>query len=297
MEHPLMDAHNKLVAIVGPTASGKTALSLNLAKQFDGEIICADSRTIYRDMNIGTAKPTKAEQSLVPHHLLDLILPDMSFSAQEFQQAAKIEISAMYGRHRVPFLVGGSGLYAYSVVYDYSFPAGAQSPLRAYLESLPLAQLVAKLTAEDLDKASEIDLHNPRRVIRALETAGQPRPHKSQLPSSVLLLGLKTNNEQLNQKIAQRTRSMIQIGLVAEVEKLVNLYGTSCDALRSPGYSEIIDYLSGKFTLDEAEKLINLHTLQLVKKQHTWYRRNKDIRWLERPEDASGIVSTFLGSR
>lgn len=292
----MLDPQTKLIAIVGPTASGKTALANRLGARFNGEIVCADSRTIYRGMDIGTAKPTVAEQAAVPHHLLDVIEPDQALSAAEFKYLAEAAITDIASRGRVPFLVGGSGLYAYGVIYDYRFPAGLANVLREELNAASLPDLVARLEREDPEIAEQIDLKNRRRVVRALETVGQPRVKTAELPPNILLLGLHPSEMTLNTQIIQRTKTMIQIGLVDEVRGLAAKYSTDIEALKSPGYAEILSYLAGDISLEQTEELINLHTRQLVKRQLTWYRRNPEIRWIDDPTQAESAVAEFLAS-
>ena len=290
----MIDPAIRLIAICGPTASGKSELALNLAEQFNGEIVCADSRTIYRGMDIGTAKPTFADQQRVPHHLLDIIDPNKTLSAGEFKRLAEEAISSIAARGKVPFLVGGSGLYLYGVVYDYQFPAGPDNELRRELETKSLAELVAQLEEEDPELANQIDLRNRRRVVRALETMGQPRLKQPHLPVNILLLGLRHEEASLNKNITQRTKHMFQIGLVKEVEELAAKYGQNRPALASPGYAETLSYSVGDIDLVDTEQLINVHTRQLVKRQLTWYRRNPEIRWLEDGSAAHALVADFL---
>jgi tRNA dimethylallyltransferase len=213
-----------LLAIVGPTASGKTALAIELAQRHGGEIICADSRTIYRGLNIGTAKPTLAEQAAVPHHLLDILEPNQPYSAALFKQAAESAIAEIRARHHLPILVGGTGLYVDAVLYDYQFPAGASSSLRHELEQLPQTELVERLQRLDPEIAATIDLRNPRRVIRALELVGQPRIAPRALPPTTYIIGLDPGMEELERRIATRTRQMLAAGLVDEVRGLTARY-------------------------------------------------------------------------
>jgi len=290
----MIDPSTKLIAICGPTASGKSELAIQLAEEFNGEIVCADSRTIYRGMDIGTAKPTVEDQRRVPHHLLDIINPDVQLSAGEFKRQAEAAIADIVARGKVPFLVGGSGLYLYGVVYDYQFPAGPANDLRAELEVKSLEELVERLQQGDPELAAAIDLKNRRRVVRALETMGQPRVKQPHLPDSILLLGLRPKEAILNTNITQRTERMFQIGLVDEARNLAEKYGPNCPALASPGYAEILPYLGGEIDHGQMRELINLHTRQLVKRQLTWYRRNGEIKWLEDPAEAGKLVSSFL---
>jgi tRNA dimethylallyltransferase len=293
---------NTFVALVGPTASGKTDLAIELAEQFGGEIVCADSRTFYRGMDIGTAKPTLAQQARVPHHLLDVANPDDPISAAVFKALACAEIKQISARGQLPFLVGGSGLYAYGVIYDYMFPAGPRSQQRVELERLLLPELVARLEREDPERAAEIDVKNARRVVRALETIGQPRQMALKLSPNVLLLGVRQNSEILDARIEQRTDGMIEMGLLAEVTALVKRYGSDLEVFKSPGYGEIVEYLHGAITFDEARSLICLHTRQLVKRQLTWLKRNHEIQWLPDAEEvrlreACNLVQGFIRTR
>jgi len=283
-----------LIAIVGPTASGKSSLAMAVARKHGGEIIAADSRTIYRGMDIGTAKPTAADQAEIPHHLLDLVDPDQSYSAAEFKSDAEAEVEAIQSRGRLPVVVGGTGLYIYGLIYDYQFPAGAANDLRDELQKLPLGGLVERLQREDPEAAATIDLQNPRRVIRAIETVGHPRQKAMQLNPKTLLVGLRPLEDQLNKQIVQRTYTMQQMGLASEVIKLIEKYGPETPAFHSPGYAEIIDFLAKRTTLEEAEELINLHTRQLVSRQLTWFKRNPEIQWFATQAEAEAAIDRFV---
>lgn len=293
----MIHTKNPIIAIVGPTASGKTALAIELAKRHNGEIICADSRTIYREMDIGTAKPTVAEREGVAHHFLDIIEPDQSYSAQQFKLAAEKVIEEIVARGKFPIVVGGTGLYVYALLYDYSFPAGGRTDERASMEVRELADLVAELEQKDLALASEIDLANKRRVIRAIETAGQPRLKAVQLNSNILLMGLRPDATVLDTNITQRTQRMIQIGLVEEVRNIIKKYGSEIEVLRSPGYAEIVDFIANLISLDQATHLISLHTRQLVKRQLTWFKRNSEICWVETREEGLDLADKWLKKR
>ncbi|HUC87213.1 MAG TPA: tRNA (adenosine(37)-N6)-dimethylallyltransferase MiaA [Candidatus Saccharimonadales bacterium] len=283
-----------LLAIVGPTASGKTALALQLAKEHGGEIICADSRTIYRGMDIGTAKPTVAERAEVPHHLLDIIEPTQSYSAAEFQQAAIAVIEDTHRRQKLPILVGGTGLYLWAVLYAYRFPAGPSTSLRTELQQLPLAELVRRLQQVDPERAAVIDLRNSRRVIRALETAGQPQIAPKALSESSYILGLNPGLAELERHIARRTHQMLTAGLVDEVQGLLARYNPVIPPLNTVGYRETIDFLGDSLGRSQLEPLINLHTRQLAKRQLTWFKRNPDIHWAATTSQAKLLAETFL---
>ena len=283
-----------LIAIVGPTASGKSSLAMAVARKYRGEIIAADSRTIYRGMDVGTAKPTAADQAEIPHYLVDVVEPGQSYSAAEFKRDAEAQVEAIQARGHLPLVVGGTGLYVYGLIYDYQFPAGADNELRQELQQLPLEELVERLKAEDPEAAASIDLQNPRRVIRALETVGQPRHKTMRLNPKLMLVGLRPSEDQLNKQIVQRTYAFQQIGLVQEVADLVEKYGSDNEAFRSPGYAEIIDFLADRTTLDEAIELINLHTRQLVRRQLTWFKRNPEIQWFETQAEAEAAIDRFV---
>src|SRR3989344_1703128 len=265
-----------IIIILGPTASGKTGLSLKIAKKLGNiEIICADSRTIYRGMDIGTAKPSAQEQAVAPHHLIDILNPDQRYSAAEFQRQAKLLINDIKKRNNIPVIVGGTGLYVFSIIYDYSFPAGPASASRSELESKDIEELKSMLQYLDAEAFSMIDTSNPRRVIRAIETAGMDKPDNSQLIDNVCVLGIQIPLPQLEQRISARTKQMIDTGLVEEVKSLVDQYGQDIEPLQTVGYKEMVDYIMGKQSLNETIELINLHTRQLSKRQMTWFKRSK----------------------
>lgn len=282
------------VVILGPTASGKTGLSLRVAKELGNtEIICADSRTIYRGMDIGTAKPTPEEQKIAPHHFLDILEPDMRYSAAEFQKSTQKLIREIKKRGNIPMLVGGSGLYIFSIIYDYSFPAGPTNSRRKELEEKDADELRSILQYLDADTYSKIDTNNPRRLIRAIETAGLNKVANSQLIDNVCVLGLKPELQVLEDRIRLRTSLMIRDGLVDEVRALIGQYGSDVEPLQTVGYREIVDFLNKKTSLEEAEELINVHSRQLARRQITWFKRSKDIKWIKNYPDALKEIKKF----
>lgn len=283
-----------LIAIVGPTASGKSSLGIDIASKYRGEIICADSRTIYKGMNIGTAKPSMTEQKGIPHHCLDILLPDQAYSAAQFKNDAEQLIQDINKRNRLPIIVGGTGLYVYSVMYGYQFPAGADNKLRKQLEAYETENLAKMLKKLDEPAYQQIDIKNPRRLIRAIETVGKPKIKSHQLGGGSMIIGLAPKTDILEKRIAARTKDMIDQGLVAEVQNLKDVYGVETEALQAIGYKEIVDYVAGEISLDKAIELINLHSRQLAKRQMTWFQRNKDIRWVEVEQQAERLVDTFL---
>jgi tRNA dimethylallyltransferase len=284
----------KLLAIVGPTASGKTDLAIQIARQHGGEVICADSRTVYRSMDVGTAKPTAAERAGVPHHLLDVVAPNQPFSAAEFQRLATRAIASVQHRGKLPILVGGTGLYVNAILYDYQFPAGANAERRAELEKLPTVELLRRLEQADPERAAAIDRRNPRRVVRALETAGLPRIAPKALPASTLVVGLNPGLPELERRIAARTEQQLAGGLIAETQRLLRRYEALIEPLNTVPYRETIQFLRGEIDRHQLAELISLHNRQLAKRQLTWFKRNPDIHWEPDAAGARAIIAAWL---
>lgn len=283
----------KLLVIVGETASGKTALAIDLAERFNGEIIAADSRTVYKDMDIGTAKPTAEEQKRVRHHLIDVVTPDQTFTAGEFQRRAKAAIEDITARSKLPIMVGGTGLYIDSVLYDFTFRPVADPKVRRGLEAMDVTHLQQLLEERGIDPPT--DPQNKRHVIRTLETEGQPS-QRQPLRSDTLIIGLKLDREMLKQRITQRVEDMVAAGLVNELKSLAEQYGWDTPALQTPGYKAFRQYLDGKLTLEEAKALFVRSDLQLAKRQRTWFKRNDSIQWLDDPRKAVDLATTFLNN-
>ncbi len=286
-----------LIVIVGETASGKSALAIQLAKQFNGEIICADSWTVRRGVNIGTAKPSQEEQATVPHHLLDVVGPAEDFTAAVFKKLAEQAIDDVANRGKLPIMVGGTGLYIDGVIYDFSFlPAGGQK-LRRELNSLTIPQLLKRIEDNGLD-VGEVDIRNKRRLIRLIENNGR-LPTKHPLRENTLLIGLRTNLEVLKNRIEQRVNEMINDGLETEARELVERYGWDCEALKGIGYSQWRGYFEGRQGRAETHQKIIKATLNLAKRQRTWFKRNKSIHWISSPvnwQQVVDLVTTFLES-
>jgi tRNA dimethylallyltransferase len=284
----------KLLVILGPTAVGKTALSLQIAKQFNGEIISADSRLFYQGMDIGTAKPSADEQAQVTHHLIDICDPDETLTLGEYQRLAYQTIDAVLGNGRLPILVGGTGQYVKAVVEGWGIPEVPPQPaLRQALAALGEAELARWLRQLDPDAANKIDSRNVRRVIRALEVtlaSGQPiseLQRKTPPPYDIYMLGLIRDRETLYQRIDQRIDQMMAAGLLAELEALREAgYGRSLPAMSGLGYQQLWAYLDGEMTLEEAVERIKFETHRFARQQNNWFRQ-KDPRivWFELGED------------
>ncbi|PIE79885.1 MAG: tRNA (adenosine(37)-N6)-dimethylallyltransferase MiaA [Chloroflexi bacterium] len=283
-------AADKLLVILGPTAVGKTALSLQIADQFHGEIISADSRLFYRGMDIGTAKPSLAEQSLVPHHLIDICDPDETLTLGAYQRLAYQTIATVVQNGRLPILVGGTGQYVKAVVEGWGIPeVPPHHDLRHILATLDGSELARWLQHLDPDAAARIDPRNVRRVIRALEVtlvSGHPISHlqrKTPPPYDIFMLGLIREREVLYQRIDQRVDQMMADGLLAELESLRQAgCRRSWPAMSGLGYQQLWAYLEGEMTLAEAVERIKFETHRFARQQNTWFRQDDPrITWFD----------------
>jgi tRNA dimethylallyltransferase len=290
-----MQSNDQLVAIVGETASGKSALAMRLAKHFNAEIICADSMTLYRGFNIGVAKPTESDRRKIPHHLLDIADPGSDFNVHDFQKLANDAIDDINNRHKVPIIVGGSGLYINSVLYNYKFLPPSSIDLRNQLNQMSLSELLQKANQMNLN-TEDVDKHNKRRVIRLIETKGL-RSVKSSIRAHTLVIGLQLPKEILKQNIEKRIEKMLETGLESEVRHLAGLYGWDIEPMKSVGYREWQSYIEGTITYSELKNMIVRDTLNLAKKQQVWFKRNKSIQWFStgyKFEDIVELVTTVL---
>jgi tRNA dimethylallyltransferase len=279
-----------MVVVVGETGSGKSALGMELARRFDGEIICADSRTIYRGMDIGTAKPSRADQQLVRHHLLDLVEPGDRFTVAEFKRLCERAISDVQSRGKLPIMVGGSGLYVDSILYDYQFVSPVDVTEREALNSLSTENLQQLILERGLMMPE--NSANKRYLVRTLEI-GQNRPSKSPQKGNTLVLGLAIDRQELSRRIKERTKMMFEAGLEAEVAVLARRFGWDNEAMKSVGYREFNPSLQDQ----DVQTSITTNTLKLAKKQRTWFKRNTSVQWLTDPIQAVDLVTTFLNKK
>lgn len=285
--------YNKLIVILGPTASGKSSLAVKLARRFRGEIVSADSRQIYKEMDIGTAKITKEEMQNIPHYLINIIKPNQEFSLAQFKKKATQIIKDIQKRDKLPFLVGGTGLYLQSIVDNLQIPAiKPDKRLRKKLENKTNQELYNQLKNLDPTALKIIDFNNKRRLIRALEVCLKTKKTfssqklKKQPLFDILQIGLKPAQEILDKKISQRAKQMLKAGLLQEVEKLIKKYGTKLRSMSGIGYQEALS--------DNAEELIKIHTRQYARRQMSWFRRDRRIKWIKTYQEAEKLIRDFL---
>ncbi len=281
-----------LVVVVGETASGKTKLAIELAKEFGGEIIAADSWTVRKEVNIGTAKPTTEEQARVRHHLIDVAEPCEDFTAAVFKNLANQAVEEIASRGKLPIMVGGTGLYIDGVIFDFSFLPAADSRLRAGLIGKSIQQLLLLIHQRGYSLEG-IDIRNKRRLIRLLETGGA-RPQRQALRPNTLVLGMSVEREILKERVASRVDSMIAQGLQDEVKTLADKYGWGCEALKGIGYQEWKAYFEGTQDFEQTRNRIIKDTLDLAKRQRTWFKRNENIHWICKKDEAVDLITTFL---
>lgn len=291
----------KLLVIVGPTAVGKTALSIELAKKLDGEVISGDSMQVYKGMDIGTAKITPKEMDGIPHYLIDTHDPDELFSAAEFQQRATQHITDVNSRDKLPMIVGGTGLYIQSVIYQYEFSEAKQDEaLRRNLEELAQNQgnevLHLRLQAIDPITADRLHPNDVKRVIRALEiyqltgtTMAEYQKRAKRSPYQLCLLGLTMERDRLYERINQRVDIMMEKGLEREVRSLLDQgYSKDLVSMQAIGYKEMVEYIEGRLTISDTTELIKKNSRNFAKRQLTWFRSMKEIHWVDAEEQKNG---------
>lgn len=298
-----MTATPPLLALVGPTASGKTETGIELARARSAEICSVDSMLVYRGMDVGTAKPSDEQRSAVPHHLLDLADPSERFTVARFQEAAREAVDDVRSRDRVPLLVGGSGLYFRAVVDELSFPgedAAVRGELEAEADDAGLEALYRRLRAVDPLGASRIDPANRRRIVRALEVeaiTGRPFSDFSAAwrrfdPERVRVAGIRMRTDVLGGRIAARTSAMFAAGFLDEVRDLVDRgFGGWLTSTQAIGYAELARHLAGRLSLEEAWGLTVRRTKNLARRQAAWFRRDPRVRWFDAGADgAIGVL-------
>jgi len=291
----------KLVVILGPTASGKSAMAVNLAQKFNGEIVSADSRQVYRGMDLGSGKISQKERKGVVHHLLDVVSPQKRFDVVRYRKLAQKAIAQIMKKGKTPILCGGTGFYIQAVVDGIVIPSVKPDwRLRLSLDQLTTEKLFEKLRKLDPNRAKTIDKNNRRRLIRSLEIvmkSGKPMPvlKKESLPYPVLMIGIKKTPDELKNLIAGRLQKRLKMGMVAEVKRL-HRSGLSWKRLEEFGleYRFIAQYLQKKLSYDEMLKLIQKESEHFAKRQITWFKRDKRIYWIKTQKEAEKLVKKFL---
>jgi len=283
-----------LVAIVGPTASGKSELAMRLAKQFDGEIIAADSRTIYKGMDIGTAKPTNYDQRQIKHWGLDLVEPGQTFSAAKYKQFAQAKILDITARGKLPILVGGTGLYVDAVLLDFSFVKTSTSE-RKKADQLNVDELQEIIKNQGYSMPE--NLKNKRHLIRAIERQGRSGKKRPKPPANYLVIGLWPDDEMLKKSIDQRANRIFKSGVEKETRALIKKYGETA-LLSSSGivYRICLKLIKGDIDDTEATELFKIADWQYARRQRTWFKRNKFIQWFADIDTALASVAESLNN-
>ena len=278
-----------LIVIVGPTASGKTSLAINLAEIYGGEIICADSRTVYKDMDIGTAKPSYEDCQRVPHWGIDLVYPYEYFSAAEFKQYSLKKIEDIRSRNKIPFLVGGTGLYIDAIVFDYKFGNKSDVKKRTLLEKLTIEELWEYCSKNNIELPD--NYNNKRYVIRCIEQGGINNNRKVEINNNTIVVGISTDRDNLRKRIKDRIEQFFDNNVVEEARILGKIYGWDNRAMSGNIYPILHKYIDNKINIEEAKAEIFYRDWHLAKRQMTWFRRNKNIEWLELNQVPSYIYS------
>ena len=292
---------NRLLAVVGPTGVGKSAFALRASKELGGEIVNADSRQVYRRLDVGTAKPTLAERISVPHHLFDVVDPHETYSLAQFLTQATAAIADIHSRSKLPVLAGGTGQYVRALLEGWKAPAVEPDPetrrtLEERARTFGVASLIEELSEIDPEAAERVDARNARRVVRALEVAysGKSGPiRKEPPPYGVLLIGLTLDRRTLYERVDDRVDAMIAAGWLSEVEGLLDDgYGPDLPSMSSVGYSELADVLAGVLSMDEAVQRIKYRTHRLARAQYAWFRPTDDrIRWFDAASETPQALS------
>ena len=283
-----------LIVITGPTASGKSGLALELAHEYGGEIICADSRTVYKGMDIGTAKPTQKERLYVKHHLLDVIQPNERFTAADFQRLARDAIADIRSRNKIPFLVGGTGLYIDSIVLGFEFGDDADPQKRKLLEEKTVEELVTLIKDQHLDMPT--NSLNKRHLLRVLEQRGVNKVRRNGPIENSYVVSISTDKNVLEQRIRERTEQIFASGVLDEARELGEQYGWQSEAMTGNIYPILREVLDGHLTIDEAKERFIIRDRQLAKRQITWIKRHDFVHWYsldEARKEISLILDRF----
>ena len=298
----------KVIVICGPTASGKTALSIELAKKINGEIISADSMQIYKDMNIATAKPTYEEMQGIKHYLFDYVSPEERYSVAQYKKDAKIAIKDIISKGKTPIIVGGTGLYIDSLIYeieynDINIDENYRKELEDIIDKNGLEVLYKKAVEIDPIAMGKISPNDKKRIMRVLEiyratgktkTQQEEESRKNPIEYDYRIFAINWDREVLYQRINKRVDIMIEQGLVEEVKNILNKYNKFPTAMQGLGYKEVVDYIKGYYTEEEMIEKIKMETRRYAKRQLTWFRKNKQTIWLEGKNDIQNNINIIL---
>jgi tRNA dimethylallyltransferase len=299
----------KVIVICGPTASGKTALSIELAKQINGEIVSADSMQIYKDMDIGTAKPTKEEMQGIKHYLIDFVSPDERYSVADYKQDAKKAIREILKKGKVPIIVGGTGLYIDSLIYEIEYPniefdEKYREKLEKEVEEKGLEELYERAKEVDVEATKKISKNDKKRILRILEiyhatgknkTEQEIESRKKEVEFDYKVYALNWDREKLYERINKRVDIMIEQGLIEEVKNVYEKYNEFPTAMQGLGYKEVVEYLENKTTKEEMVEKIKQETRRYAKRQMTWFRKNKQTIWLNAEDEIQKNIQIILG--
>lgn len=305
------DKMEKVIVICGPTASGKTSLSIELAKKINGEIISADSMQIYQEMDIGTAKPNREERQGIKHYLLDFVSPEERYSVADYKKDAKKAMEEIIKKGKTPIVVGGTGLYIDSLIYEIEYPnIKYDENYRKKLEERVRLEGLEKLyeEAEKIDSVAiqKISSNDEKRILRILEiyhatgktkTEQEIESRKNPIPYDYQVYALRWDREVLYERINRRVNQMIEQGLIEEVEKILKKYKKFPTAMQGLGYKEVVEYLNCKITKEEMIEKIKMETRRYAKRQMTWFRKNKQTIWLEGQADIKDNMNVILNNR
>ena len=298
----------KVIVICGPTASGKTALSIELAKKINGEIISADSMQIYKEMNIGTAKPTKEEMQGIKHYLLDFVSPNERYSVAQYKQDAKNAIKEIISKGKIPIIVGGTGLYIDSLIYeieynDIKIDENYRKELEKIIEEQGLEKLYKNAMQIDPIAMEKISVNDKKRIMRDLEiykatgktkTEQELESRKKPVEFDYKVYAINWDRETLYQRINKRVDIMIEQGLIDEVKNILEKYDKFPTAMQGLGYKEVVDYINGIYTKEEMIDKIKMETRRYAKRQLTWFRKNKQTIWLDGTNNLQNNINIIL---
>ena len=299
----------KVIVICGPTASGKTNLAIELAKKIDGEIVSCDSMQIYQEMNIGTAKPTKEEMQGIKHYVLDFVSPEKRYSVADYKKDAKKAIKEILQKGKKPIIVGGTGLYVDSLIYEIEYPGiefdqSYRQQLEKRVEEQGLEKLYEEAKKIDPLAIQKISENDTKRILRILEiyhatgknkTEQEIESRKKEVEYDYYVYALKWDREVLYERINKRVDNMIEQGLVEEVEEILKRHTQFPTAMQGLGYKEVVEYLNEKITKEEMVEKIKMETRRYAKRQMTWFRKNKQTIWLEGQEKIEKNIEIILG--